>query len=416
VTLQQKNLLSTICHFVLTSPLFSISSITKTIQYSLSFLDLRTKLLQMRNYLLLCLSIAVFPTASFSQITLTGLPSGANKKAMVGERIGLTDVTIHYDRPGVKGREGKIWGELIHTGFIDQGFGSSKAAPWRAGANENTTMEFSKDVKIEGKSLKAGKYGFFIAYDSIEPTLIFSHNANSWGSYYYNEAEDALRVKVKSAPNNNSVEWLKYEFSNQTENSATISLLWEKLMIPFKVEVDYVNDQVKSFQNELRTERGFFWLAWDQAAEWSLEHNVNLEQALQWTDSATGQFFGGSRIFKPWSTKAQILSKLGRTAEADAVMKQALPLAGMQELHQYGRQLLQQKKTKEALEVFKMNQSKNPNSFTTLMGLTRGYSASGDYKNALKYARTALPLAPNAQNKTIIEEAIKKLEQGKDIN
>jgi hypothetical protein len=93
VTLQQKNLLSTICHFVLTSPLFSISSITKTIQYSLSFLDLRTKLLQMRNYLLLCLSIAVFPTASFSQITLTGLPSGANKKAMVGERIGLTDVT-----------------------------------------------------------------------------------------------------------------------------------------------------------------------------------------------------------------------------------------------------------------------------------------------------------------------------------
>jgi len=86
------------------------------------------------------------------------------------------------------------------------------------------------------------------------------------------------------------------------------------------VEVDYVNDQVKSFQNELRTERGFFWLAWDQAAQWSLEHNVNLEQALQWADSATGQSFGGSRVFQPWSTKAQLLYKLGRTAEADAVM------------------------------------------------------------------------------------------------
>ena len=215
---------------------------------------------------------------------------------------------------------------------------------------------------------------------------------------------------------NNSVEWLKYEFTNQTENSATISLLWDKLMIPFKVEVDYVNDQVQTFQNELRTERGFFWLAWDQAAAWAIQHNVNLEQALQWSDSATGQSFGGSRIFQPWSTKAQILHKLGRTDEADAAMKQAMPLAGMQELHQYARQLLQQKKTKEALEVFKLNHTKNPNSFTTLVGLTRGYSASGDYKNALKYAKTALPMAPNAQNKTFIEEAIKKLEQGKDIN
>ncbi|MEQ1678251.1 MAG: DUF2911 domain-containing protein, partial [Chitinophagaceae bacterium] len=76
--------------------------------------------------------------ASMAQIPLTVLPSGGNKKATISERIGLTDVTIHYDRPGVKGREGKIWGQLIHVGFIDQGFGPAKAAPWRAGANENT--------------------------------------------------------------------------------------------------------------------------------------------------------------------------------------------------------------------------------------------------------------------------------------
>src|SRR6476620_3845397 len=87
---------------------------------------------------------------SFSQITLTTLPSGGNKKASVSERIGLTDVTIHYDRPGVKGREGKIWGQLVPVGFVDQNFGSSKSSPWRAGSNENTTMEFSHDVLIEG--------------------------------------------------------------------------------------------------------------------------------------------------------------------------------------------------------------------------------------------------------------------------
>lgn len=354
--------------------------------------------------------------SSFAQITLTQLPSGGNKKAWVGERVGLTDITIRYDRPAVKGREGKIWGSLVHTGFTDQGFGSAKAAPWRAGANENTTIEFSTDVKIEGQPLKAGKYGFFVAYDAAEPILIFSNNSTSWGSYYYDAKEDALRVKVKSVPLQNSVEWLKYEFSNETENSATISLQWEKLSIPFKVEVDYVKDQIASFQRELRTERGFHWLAWDQAAQWALQHNTNLEQALLWSDSATSRTFGGDRTFQTWATKAQILNKLGRSTEADAVMKQALPIAGMQDLHQYGRQLLQQKKTKEALDVFKMNYQKNPNQFTTLVGLTRGYSANGDYKNALKYAKQALPLAPDSNNKNFLEQGIKKLEEGKDIN
>src|SRR5436305_6752617 len=144
---------------------------------------------------LLC-SFIILHFCTYSQITLTTLPSGGNKKAVVGEQIGLTQVTIHYDRPGVKEREGKIWGQLIPAGYVDQGFGNSKAAPWRAGANENTTIEFSNDVLIEGQPLKAGKYGFFIAYDSLEPTIIFSRNATSWGSFYYDDKEDALRVKV----------------------------------------------------------------------------------------------------------------------------------------------------------------------------------------------------------------------------
>src|SRR5215470_4390911 len=144
--------------------------------------------------LLICFALI---SPAFSQIILTTLPSGGNKKATVGERVGLTDVTIHYDRPGVKGREGKIWGALIPVGYSDQGFGSSKAAPWRAGANENTTIEFSSDVKVEGQPLAAGKYGFFIAYDPNECTLIFSKNNSSWGSFYYEPSEDVLKVKVK---------------------------------------------------------------------------------------------------------------------------------------------------------------------------------------------------------------------------
>jgi tetratricopeptide (TPR) repeat protein len=371
----------------------------------------------MRKYTLsLLCSFVLISSSLFSQITLTGLPSGGNKKAIVGERIGLTDVTIHYDRPGVKGREGKIWGQLIPVGYIDQGFGSSKAAPWRAGANENTTIEFSNDVKIEGQPLKAGKYGLFVAYDPNESTVIFSHNTTSWGSFYYDDKEDVLRVKVKPVETPNSVEWLKYEFMNETENAATVALEWEKLMIPLKIETDYVNDQLASFRRELRSERGFFWLAWDQAAQWCLQHNTNLDQALQWADSASGQTFGGATIFQPKSTKAQILYKLGRTAEGDALMKEALPLANMQELHQYGRSLLAQKKPKDALDVFQMNYKKNPNQFTTLVGLTRGYSANADYKNALKYAQLALPLAPNTMNKNNVEGMIDKLKKGQDVN
>lgn len=357
-----------------------------------------------------------FLTTSFAQITLTSLPSGGNKKAVVGERVGLTDVTIHYDRPGVKGREGKIWGQLVPVGFTDQGFGSSKAAPWRAGANENTTIEFSNDIKIEGQPLKKGKYALFIAYDPASPTLIFSNNATSWGSFYYNEAEDALRVKITPVKMDKSVEWLKYEFLNQTENSATIALEWENLMFPFKVETDYLKDQIASFQNELRTERGFFWLAWDQAAQWCLQHNVNLEQALQWSDSATGPNFGGATVFQPHATKAQILRKLGRAEEAAALMREALPMASMNEMHVYGRSLVTMKNPKEALDVFQANYKKNGAKFTTLVGLTRGYSANGDYKNALKYAEQALPLAPDAQNKNSVASMIDKLKKGQDVN
>jgi len=248
---------------------------------------------------------------SYSQIPLTVLPSGGNKKAVVGEQIGLTKVIINYDRPGVKGREGKIWGQLVPVGYTDQGFGSSKAAPWRAGANENTTLEFSTDVKIEGQPLPAGKYGFFIAYDPNECTLIFSKNSTAWGSFYYNDKEDALRVKVKPFASDKLVEWLKYEFLNETENSATIALSWERLTISFKIEVDYVKEQLASFRRELQTEKGFIWQSWQQAAQWSLDRNVNLDEALLWADSASSGTFGGDKSFQAASTKAQILDKLG---------------------------------------------------------------------------------------------------------
>ncbi len=368
----------------------------------------------MKQFCLLLLgSILCFSLSA--QIPLTVAPSGGNKKASITERIGLTDVTIHYDRPAVKGREGKVWGELVPVGFTDPGFGNSKSAPWRAGANENTTIEFSTDVTVEGKPVKAGRYGLFLAYDPNGSTLILSNNSTSWGHYYYDVKEDALRVPVKSVALDNSVEWLKYEFMNESEAGATIALQWEKRMFPFRIETDFIKEQIASFRRELRTENGFIWQSWNQAASWCLQHNTNLEEALLWADSATNRGFGGDRVFETWAVKAQLLEKLGRGNDAAEIMKKAMAFGNMQDLHQYGRQLLQLKKTKEAMEVFKQNYDKNPNQFTTLMGLARGYSANADYKNALKYANLALPLA-DQQNKTNVQTMITKLKEGKDVN
>jgi tetratricopeptide (TPR) repeat protein len=352
--------------------------------------------------------------SSYAQLTTA--PNGGNKKAIVGERIGISDVLIEYSRPGVKGRDGKIWGELVHTGFADQGFGPSKAAPWRAGANENTTIEFSTPVKIEGKALPAGKYGLFIAYDASAPTVIFSKNSTSWGSYFYDPSEDALRVQVKSSKNDRPVEWLKYEFMNQTNNSADVVLLWENLMIPFKVEVDYIPLQLESFRKELRTDKGFRWNTWNQAANFALQNNTNLEEALEWANKSVSEPFIGEKNFVTLSTKAQILSKLNRQAAADSAMKEAMPLANVNQLHGYARQLVSQKRNKEAFDAFKKNYDQHPNEFTTNVGMMRGYSAMGNYKKALEFAQKAQPQAPDKLNKDNLEKMIGQLKEGKDVN
>lgn len=363
---------------------------------------------------LIAASLLIFCCSGFAQ--LTTLPNGNNKKASVSERVGITDVTIHYDRPGVKGREGQIWGKLIPVGYTDQGFGTSKAAPWRAGANENTTIEFSNDVKIEGQDLPAGKYGFSIAYDPTECTLIFSRNSSSWGSFFYDPKEDVLRVKVKPVPLDNSVEWLRYEFLDQKENSATIALEWEKLRIPFKVEVDYIKTQLESFRRELRSDKGFNWNTWDQAAQWCVQHNTDLDEALSWADYAIGGVFVGQKNFQTLSTKAQILVLQGKKDEADAIMKEALPLGQVNEVHQYARQLLTQKRTKDAFDAFKLNYDKHPDVFTTNVGMARGYSAMGDYKKALTFAQKASAQAPDKLNKDNMDRCVKLLQDGKDIN
>lgn len=352
----------------------------------------------------------------FSAAQLTTPPDGGNKLASVSERIGITDVTIQYNRPGVKGREGKIWGQLIPYGYTDQGFGTSKSAPWRAGANECTTISFSNDVKVEGKDLPAGKYALFLAMQPDEAEVIFNKNSKGWGSFFYDSNEDVLKVKVKTRALNESVEWLRYEFADQTDNSASISMMWEKLRVPFKVEVDLVKTQLESFRKELTSDKGFRSDPWAQAARFCVQNNTNLDEGLKWADYAISAPFIGQKNFQTLSTKAEVLHALNRSAESEALMKEAMPLGSVDEVHQYARRLLRQGNKNDAVAIFQANAKKYPNVFTTNVGMTRAYSANGDYKNALKYAKVALPQAPDKVNKENVERMITKLEKGEDIN
>lgn len=362
------------------------------------------------------LFVALANTACLSQIMpLTAEPDGGNKKAFVAEQIGIVKIEISYNRPGVKGREGKIWNTPVaHYGFQDQGHGTSYAAPWRAGANENTTISFSHPVKIEGKDLSAGKYGFFIALGEEESTLIFNKINTSWGSFYYDEAEDALRVPVKNKVLDTSIEWLKYEFVDQTPTSATIAMSWEKRMIPFKVEAETQKLQIAAFKNDFRTTRPYY--DYIQAANYCVANNIELEQALAWMDRAIYFRVMGEKNFRSLSTKAAVLSKMGRDAEAKKIMEEAVPMGSMSDVHFYGRTLINSKQPQEAFKVLKGNYDKYPTEYTTLIGMGRAYSALGEYKKAITYLKQALPKAPNDFNKTNVESMIRKLEEGKDIN
>lgn len=347
----------------------------------------------------------------------SAMPNGYTKKASVSEQIGLTQVTITYHRPAVRGREGKIWGGVVHKGFSDQGFGNRKPAPWRAGANENTVIEFDQDVKVEGQALPKGKFAFFVAYDSLESVLIFSKKTDAWGSFFYDEKDDALRIKVKPQSSSVSTENLKYEFTNQSPNSAVIVLSWERLAIPFKVEVDHLKQQFEALLAESQNPRGFTSQGLTIAANWCLQNNYNLEKGLEWATLATNPGFPGDPLsFSAFATKAALLEKLGKTDEASAVIKAALPFGTAGQLQQFGRQLLSAKKFKTALEIFEFSYNKNPGQFITLVGMARGLSANGDFPKAMEYANKALPLAPNDVNKQAVQAMIEKLKAGKDIN
>ncbi len=331
-----------------------------------------------------------------SQATELNLPT-LSQRAVITQRIGLTDVTITYHEPLVGGR--KIWGSAVPYGRV-----------WRAGANQNTTISFTDDVTIEGHPLAAGTYGLHMIPNADQWTVIFSKNSTSWGSFSYNEKEDALRVAVKPQESIHQ-EALAYTFDDIKPESAAATLRWEKLVVPFHIAVDVKTAVLKSIHNQLRSTAGFTWAGYDEAANWCLDNNYNLDEAIKWEDTSIQM----EERFDNLLTKSRILEAQGKKQEAETFQAKAFDKASGVQLHVYGRGLQFQKKQDEAFAIFKINVQKHPNEWYTHGELARMASAKGDFPTAVKEMKLALEGAP-AQAKTQIQGLIARLEKNEDVN
>lgn len=376
----------------------------------------------MRATLLTLLPLALCGTG-FGQVpNLTLPPSGNNQKASVTQHIGPVLVTIDYSSPAVhsptgEDRRGKIWGELVPNGLTNPGFGNNKPDPWRAGANENTVFTVSHDVEIEGKPLSAGRYGLHMITGPEKWTLIFSRNAAAWGSFFYEDSDDALRVTVKPKKHEYR-EWLTYEFTSRRPDEASAEMQWEDRAVGWSIKAKKVNEiYLATLRRELTGAQGFDSGAYNLAAQFCLTTGTDLEQGLKWADAAVSMPFIGKESFTTLSTKAQIMAKLGREGDAKEVMDKAIrnPATTPLDIHHYGRQLLAAKKNKEALAVFQLNAERNGDAWPVHVGLTRAYSAAGDIPKALEHGKKALAQAPDPVNKKSLEDMVKTLGEGKPL-
>lgn len=229
--------------------------------------------------------------------------------ATVSQVVGLTDVSIAYSRPGVKER--KIWGGLVPYNKV-----------WRTGANEATKITFSDDVKINGQALPAGTYSMATIPTENEWTVIFNKKTDLWGSFGYNEEEDALRIQVKPQPAD-FVERMQFTFTDLKDNSAVVALNWEKLMVPFTVEVDVHDKAMANIKKAMAEVKADDYATPYRCARYYLETDTDLEQALQWIEQSVKI----QETYFNTAVHARLLGKLSKYKEAVAAGEKSVQLA-----------------------------------------------------------------------------------------
>ena len=339
----------------------------------------------MKRFLSL-LALLAFIFSAQAQTMLTTSPN-ASQKALVGQTVGTTDMYVSYHRPAAKDRE--IWGNLVPYGQV-----------WRAGANENTVIKFTKEVTINGEKLAAGKYGFHILPKSeTEAILIFSKNHTSWGSYSYSEKEDALRVAIQPQKAAQFAEFLTYSFDNPKPEEVTCTLTWGNQQFAFQVGTDVHKEVLATMRNELRDKAGWTWQGWNEAANYCLQNNTNTQEGLGW---ATRSVF-----MSPNSQNMLVHAKLVSMSKTEKPDNQEIILNTLddglkkhnvtwKEYQGAATYAMKQENWDKALEWSNSAISMSSN-MTTLMGKAKILETKGDEKAAKKVRTEAIAKGTNAE-------------------
>jgi len=343
--------------------------------------------------------VLIIASGGAQPITTPRTPSPASK---VTQTIGISTVTVAYSRPAVKGRE--VWGKLVPYGWNKQGFGLGNDAPWRAGANENTLITFSHDAKFAGQSVPAGTYGlFFVVNQDDSGEVILSKDIKSWGSFFYDAKNDLLRSKIQIR-NNSHTEVLTYDFINLTKNTGELVLNWEKKQFPVAIEFAVDDIVMANAAAELKGSTGFTAQGFNSAANYALANKVNLETALTWVHQAIQQ----TPTFGSKNVKSQILTLLGKNADGEKVLTEAIATATEAELNLYGYQLLNQKNFDKGIQMLILNTQRFPKSANAWDSLGEGYALKGDKDSAVKNFKKSLTMNPAPAVKANSEKYLKQ--------
>lgn len=349
--------------------------------------------------LLTAIILGVCSVVMAQPVTTPRTPSPA---ATITQTIGISTVTVKYSRPKVNNRQ--VWGGLVPYGWNVQAFGAGNAAPWRAGANENTVLELSHPAKIQGQAVPAGSYGlFFVIHADNTGEVILSKDYRSWGSFFYDQKQDQLRAKIQLRENAHT-EWLTYDVVNLTKNGGELVLNWEKKQFPVQIEFAVDEIVMANATAELKGPTGFAPQGFISAANYALQNNVNLDQALVWIDQAIAQ----NRNFPALNIKAGLLRKSGKIAEADKLLAEAIAGATEVELNAYGYQLLRQGQHDKAIEILALNTQRFPKSANAWDSLGEAYATKGDKDNAIKNFKKSLSLNPPANVRANSEKFLKQ--------
>mgnify|MGYP003383106439 CR=1 FL=1 len=333
---------------------------------------------------------SAYPFRMKAQYSQLDLPR-ESQHSSVTQRIGITDLSVSYNRPGVKGRA--IWGDIVPYGEV-----------WRMGANENTVFTCAHDITVEGQLLPAGSYGLHAIPTKDHWTVIFSKDHTAWGSFFYKKEKDALRVEVLPRTCE-MTEQVTFSFADVKKDGAILLMRWEKVEVPIRIGVDVNGIILANIDQQLRGIGAFAWEVWYEAAHYCHEQKIAPERAMKWVDISIAR----GANFENQTLKATMLEEQGKPAEATALRKAMIDGATNAQLNTYAYQLANGGKLDEAVRMFELNAKRHPTDPNVHDSLGEGYMMAGNKEAAIKSFKKSLGMNPSDGVKANSIKCLKKL-------